>query len=157
MQLQPQTIEKIEHIIPRYPEKRSAMLPVLHHVQADQGYLSNEAITWVAEKLELQPINVYEVVTFYPFFRQKPLGRKHVRVCRTLSCALRGAHDTCAVLQKALDCSLDNVSEDGEVSIEYAECLANCHHAPVVMVNDEMHEGVDPEKAQKLALQIQGG
>ena len=151
MQLQAETVEQIEALIPRYPEKRSAILPVLHQVQADQGYISKDAMTWVAEKLDLQPINVYEVVSFYPFFRQKPLGRRHVRVCRTLPCALRGAHRTCAVLQEQLDCPLGGVSEDGEVSIEFVECLADCHQAPVVMIDDELHENVDGAQAQQLA------
>jgi hypothetical protein len=71
--------------------KRSAALPLLHLVQEDQGYISNEAVEWIAARLGLQPINVYELVTFYPMFRQKPIGRRHIKVCRTLSCAPWGA------------------------------------------------------------------
>ena len=154
MQLKRQTVEAIEYLIERYPQKRSAVLPVLHQIQADLGHISKEAITWVADKLCLQPINVYEVVTFYPFFREKPLGRRHIRVCRTLPCALRGAHRTCAVLQEELGCRLNQVAEDGSVSIEFVECLANCHHAPVVMVNDELHEDVDETQARILGQAV---
>ena len=74
MKLKPETIETIEKVIPRYPQKRSAVMPLLHHIQADQGVISNEAVEWVAEKLEMQPINVLEVVTFFPYFRQEKLG-----------------------------------------------------------------------------------
>ena len=76
MNLKPETLAKIEEVIPHYPVKRSAALPLLHLVQEDQGYLSNEAIEWIAAKLELQPINILELVTFYPMFRQKPIGRR---------------------------------------------------------------------------------
>lgn len=151
MNLKKETLEKIDAIIPRYPQKRSAVLPLLHCIQADQGYISNAAIEWIAEKLELQPINVYELVTFYPFFRQKPIGRRHVRVCRTLPCALRGAYKTCVALQEALECPLNETSKDGEVTIEFAECLASCGTGPVVMVDEKLHENVDESGAQKLA------
>src|SRR5690606_41367593 len=107
-----------EKTIPKYPVKRSAVLPLLHFVQAEEGYISNEAIEWVAQKLELEPINVYEVVTFYPFFRQKKIGRRHIRVCRTLPCALVGSYKTCRTLQEQLGCELDGISEDGEDRIE---------------------------------------
>ena len=72
MELKPETLEQIEAVIPKYPVKRSAVLPLLHYVQADQGYISGESMEWIAEKLEIEPIHVYELVTFYPFFREKP-------------------------------------------------------------------------------------
>ena len=92
MNLKPATLSQIDEVITHYPVKRSATLPLLHLVQEDVGWISTEAIEWIATKLELQPINVYEVVTFYPMFRQKPIGRRHIKVCRTLSCALTGGY-----------------------------------------------------------------
>lgn len=154
MDLKQETLTEIDKVIPRYPEKRSAVLPLLHLVQADQGYISNDAIEWIADKLEIQPINVYEVVTFYPFFRQQPIGRRHVRVCRTLPCALVGSYKTCEVLQKELNCKLGHTSEDGEVTIEFAECLASCGTGPVVMIDEEFYESVDEAKAKELAAKI---
>ena len=148
------TLQAIDEVMTHYPDKRSAVLPLLHLIQEEQGYLSRPAIEWVAEKLELQPINVWEVVTFYPMFREKPVGRKHIKVCRTLSCALTGSHKTCAVLQEKLGCGLDEVSADGEFSIEYSECLASCGSGPVLMVNDEFLENVTEEKAAKLAERL---
>ncbi|HEX2099865.1 MAG TPA: NAD(P)H-dependent oxidoreductase subunit E, partial [Candidatus Synoicihabitans sp.] len=88
MNLKPETLTRIDEVIPHYPVKRSAVLPLLHLIQEDVGYISDGAIEWIAQKLELQPINVYEVVTFYPMFRRQPIGRRHIKVCRTLSCAL---------------------------------------------------------------------
>src|SRR6516164_1511981 len=87
----PQSLEaSIDEIISHYPKKRSATLMLLHAVQEHFGYISRQAVEWIAAKLELQPINVYELVTFYPMFHQKPIGKNHLRVCRTLSCALGG-------------------------------------------------------------------
>ena len=108
----------------------------------------------MAAKLELQPINVYEVVTFYPMFRQKPIGRRHIKVCRTLSCALMGGYKTCGVFEKEFNTHRGEISPDGEVTIEFVECLASCGTAPVVMIDDDLHEKVDTVKAKQLSEQI---
>ena len=154
MNLKPDTLQKIDEVITHYPVKRSATLPLLHLIQEEIGYISNDAIEWVAQKLELQPINVYEVVTFYPMFRQKPIGRRHIKVCRTLSCALTGGYKVCAQFQKEFGCQTGEISADGEVTIEFVECLASCGTGPVVMIDDELHENVGCEQAKKLSDQI---
>lgn len=154
MNLKPETLEKIEEVIPHYPQKRSASLPLLHLVQEDQGFISDAAIEWIAQKLELQPINVYELVTFYPMFRRKPIGRQHIKVCRTLSCALVGGYNTCREFQRQFGCKVGETSGDGEVTIDFVECLASCGTAPVVMIDDALHEKVDIEKARELSMQI---
>ena len=154
MNLKPATLLRIDEVITHYPVKRSATLPLLHLIQEDVGYISEEAITWVATKLELQPINVYEVVTFYPMFRQKPIGRRHIKVCRTLSCALVGGYKTCATFEAEFKTHLGEVSPDGEVTVDFVECLASCGTAPVVLIDDELHEKVDAAKAKQLSDQI---
>ncbi len=154
MNLKSETLSKIDEVITHYPVKRSAMLPLLHLIQEDVGYIPEEAMTWIAEKLELQPINVYEVVTFYPMFRRKPIGRRHIKVCRTLSCALLGGYKTCATFEQEFKTQRGEVSPDGEVTIEFVECLASCGTAPVVLIDDDLHEKVDVAKAKQLAAQI---
>ena len=154
MNLKPATLAQIDEVIPHYPTKRSAVLPLLHLIQAEVGFISPEAIEWVAAKLELQPINVYEVVTFYPMFRQKPIGRRHIKVCRTLSCALMGGYKTCAAFEQEFNTHAGEVSPGGEVTVEFVECLASCGTAPVVMIDDELHEKVDGTKAKQLSDQI---
>ncbi len=154
MNLKPATLRQIDEVITHYPVKRSAALPLLHLVQEDQGYISREAIEWIAAKLELQPINIYELVTFYPMFRQHPIGRRHIRVCRTLSCALTGGYHVCARFQQELSCPPGGTSADGEVTIEFVECLASCGTGPVVMIDDDLHEKVDLTKATQLSQQI---
>src|SRR5829696_3758339 len=154
MQLRPETLKKIDEVIPHYPVKRSAVLPLLHLIQEDAGYISAAAVEWVAQKLELQPINVYEVVTFYPMFRQQPIGRRHIKVCRTLSCALMGGYKTCEAFEQEFNTHRGEISPGGEVTVDFVECLASCGTAPVVLIDDDLHENVDAAKAKKLADEI---
>jgi NADH-quinone oxidoreductase subunit E len=154
MKLKIETLSRIDEVITHYPVKRSAVLPLLHLIQEDVGWISPEATEWVAAKLDLQPINVLEVVTFYPMFRQKPIGRRHIKVCRTLSCALLGGYTTCEAFEKEFHTHRGEVSPDGEVTVEFVECLASCGTAPVVMIDDELHEKVDVAKARQLSDQI---
>ena len=123
-------------------------------MQEDAGYISQEAVAWIASKLELEPINIYELVTFYPMFRQKPIGRRHVKVCRTLSCALLGGYKTCETFEQEFNTHRGEISPDGEVTIEFVECLASCGTAPVVLIDDDLHEKVDVAKAKELSNQI---
>src|SRR5947209_4535350 len=89
----PQSLDaEFDELISHYPKKRSASLMLLHAMQERHGYLSRQAVEWVAAKLELQPINIYELVTFYPMLHQRPVGKYHLRICRTLSCALGGSY-----------------------------------------------------------------
>ncbi len=154
MNLKPATLKQIDEVITHYPVQRSALLPLLHLIQEDAGWISTEAIEWTAQKLGLQPINVYEVVTFYPMFRQKPIGRRHIKVCRTLSCALTGGYRVCEQFQKEFGCAPGAVSADGEVTIDFVECLASCGTGPVVMIDDDLHERVDAAKVHALSSQI---
>jgi NADH-quinone oxidoreductase subunit E len=154
MNLSGETLRRIDEVITHYPVKRSAALPLLHFVQEDQGHISNEAVEWIAEKLGLQPINIYELVTFYPMFRQKPIGRRHIKVCRTLSCAIMGGYRTCSEFQRQFGTGLGEVSPGGEVTVEFVECLASCGTAPVVMIDDVLHERVDAAKARELSDRI---
>jgi NADH-quinone oxidoreductase subunit E len=152
--LPPPLEAEINELITHYPVKRSASLMVLHALQEHFGYLSSEAIEWTATKLGLQPINIYELVTFYPMFRQQPIGKFHLKVCRTLSCALGGSHQLHKFLCEKL--SLDphahgaQTSQDGKVTVEFVECLASCGTAPVLMCNDDLHETVTEQKAEEI-------
>ncbi len=153
---------KMEEAIGHYPaeQKRSASLPLLHLWQEHFGFISDEGITWIAAKLGIEPINILELVTFYPMFRQAPAGRKHIRVCRTLSCAMAGAYPLMEKLagltkidREPQGAGMHNpvsVSPDGEYSIEFVECLASCGTAPVCMIDDALHENVAPESAADL-------
>lgn len=145
---------EINDLISHYPVKRSASLMVLHALQEHYGWLSSEAIEWTAAKLGLEPINIYELVTFYPMFRQQPIGKFHLKVCRTLSCALGGSHQLHRFLCEKL--GLDphahgsQTTSDGRATVEFVECLASCGTAPVLMCNDTLHEQVTEQKAAQV-------
>lgn len=145
---------EIDELITHYPVKRSASLMLLHALQEHFGWISQDAVEWTAKKLGLQPINVYELVTFYPMFRRQPVGKYQIKVCRTLSCALGGSHKLyehfCTKL--GLDPHKHGVqtTPDGKFSVEFVECLASCGTAPVMMCNEDFYEGVSHEKADKI-------
>jgi NADH-quinone oxidoreductase subunit E len=145
---------EIDELISHYPQKRSASLMVLHAIQENFGWISPEATQWVARKLGLQPINVHELVTFYPMFRQTPVGKHQIKVCRTLSCALGGSHKLhehfCTKL--GLDSRAHGLqtTKDGKFSVEFVECLAGCGTAPVMMCNEDFHEGVSNANADEI-------
>ena len=151
LNLSDNTLSKIDEIIPKYPEKRSAALMVIHLVQDELGAINDSACEWIANRLDLQPINIKELVTFYPMLREKPWGRKHVRVCRTLPCALRGSYATCKSFEKKLGVKEGHVRDDGEYSLEFMECLADCGQGPVVIVDEKTYENVEGERADKFA------
>lgn len=153
-QLSTETTEYIDRVIPRYPQARSALMMILHAIQKEKGFLSLEAQEWVAARLELTPQQVREVVTFYPFYREHPVGKRLVRVCRTLSCALNGSYKLCDQLCESFDTKLNQISPDGRVTVEFAECLASCGTAPVVMIDDDLYENVSLEKALELSARI---
>ncbi len=145
---------EIDELITHYPVKRSASLMLLHALQEHFGYLSKEAIEWTAAKLGLQPINVYELVTFYPMFRQSPVGKHQLKVCRTLSCALGGSYKLheflCGKLGLDSHAHGPQTTLDGKFTVEFVECLASCGTAPVMMCNEDFHEGVTNAKAEQI-------
>ena len=151
---------EIDELITHYPVKRSASLMLLHALQEHFGHLSKEAIEWTAAKLGLQPINIYELVTFYPMFRQSPIGKHHLKVCRTLSCALGGSYKLHEHLCKKL--GLDShahgpqTTSDGKYTVEVVECLASCGTAPVMMCNEDFHEGVSNARADQILTECAG-
>jgi NADH-quinone oxidoreductase subunit E len=144
----------INELVTHYPKKRSASLMLLHAIQEHFGYISRQAVEWTAAKLELQPINIYELVTFYPMFHQTKVGRYHFKVCRTLSCALGGSyqlHDhLCERLGLDPEAHGPQTTKDGKFTVEFVECLASCGTAPVMMVNDAFHQAVTNAKADEI-------
>ena len=150
----PQIEAELNELLTHYPQKRSASLMFLHALQEHFGYLSSDAIEWTAAKLDLQPINIYELVTFYPMFRQEPCGKYQLKVCRTLSCALGGAYKLhehfCNRLGLDSQKHAPQTTSDGKFTVEFVECLASCGTAPVMMRNDNFFEGVTAQKADEI-------
>ena len=145
---------QLDELVTHYPQKRSASLMFLHALQEHFGYISRDAVEWTARKLGLQPINVYELVTFYPMFRQEPLGKTHIKVCRTLSCALAGSGELrthfCQKLGLDAHKHAAQTTPDGKFTVEFVECLADCGNAPVVLLNEDLLPKVTPAQADEI-------
>ena len=145
---------QLDELATHYPQKRSASLMFLHALQEHFGYISRDAVEWTARKLGLQPINVYELVTFYPMFRQEPLGKTHIKVCRTLSCALAGSGELrthfCTKLGLDPHKHAPQTTPDGKFTVEFVECLADCGNAPVVLLNEDLLPKVTPQQADEI-------
>lgn len=146
---------ELERILARYPNKMAATIPVLHLCQeANQNWVSDEVIQFVADKLEVGTAHVKGVVTFYTLFNQSPPGKHQVWVCRTLSCALRGADQILHQCEKRLKIHAGETTADGKVTLRTAECLASCGTAPMMQVDKTYHENLTPEQVDKLLDQL---
>ena len=135
----------------RYPTTLALLLPALHIAQRQWGgWLPDEAITAVAEALDLPVARVYGVVTFYDLFHQKPVGRHRIRVCNNLSCQLRGAEEILEVLHRELGVGEGEVTPDGRCSYVHFECLGSCDTAPMMMVDDDYHENLTLNRVRQI-------
>jgi len=144
-------------IIGRYPKSRSALLPLLHLVQSEQGYVSEDGITFCAEELGLTEAEVTAVVSFYTMYKREPAGEYHVGVCTNSLCAVMGGDAIFADLREHLGIGNDETTGDGKVSLEHLECNAACDYAPVVMVNWEFFDNMTPRSARDLVDGLRAG
>lgn len=147
-------LKQIEEIKKRFPEGRhkSALLPVLHLAQEDNGWLPIDVMNEVAEVLDIHPIEVYEVATFYSMFNMKPVGKYVLEICRTGPCCLVGAENLIQYLKEKLHVELGEVTSDGLFTIKTVECLASCGTAPVLQIGPDYvyHENLNEEKLDRL-------
>jgi NADH-quinone oxidoreductase subunit E len=141
---------ELDEILTRYPTKMAACIPALHLCQAQEGWISEEVIMWVAHRLDLPPAHVKGVVTFYTLFNQKPVGKHQVWVCRTLPCALRGSDSILHHCEKKLGIHEGETTADGKVTLRTAECLASCGTAPMIQVDQDYFENLTTEKVDEI-------
>ena len=148
----PENLQRFETIVKRYPpdQRKSAILPALHLVQAQQGYVTGNAMTYVAERIGCTRAEVEDVVSFYTMYFTRPVGKYVLQVCRTLSCALCGAERVTEALEEKLGIRSGQTDPTGTFTLLEVECLGACDRAPVVMVNDDWHECARPEDVDAL-------
>jgi NADH-quinone oxidoreductase subunit E len=140
--LRPERERQVEQILSRYPTRQAALIPVLHVYQDEHGWISDEIMQVVAERLGVSAAHVKGVVTFYTLFNQKPVGKHQVWVCRTLSCALRGAESVLSHCEKRLGIHPGETTKDGKITLRTAECLAACGQGPMMQVDKTYHENL---------------
>ena len=147
MSLSESTRVQAREIISRYPQARSALLPMLHLVQSEEGYVSADGIALCAEELSLTTAEVAAVATFYTMYHRKPAGEYHVGVCINPGCGILGGDAIWEKLSSRLGIGHDEVTPDGKISLERIECQAACTHAPVMTANWEFLDNMTPESA----------
>ena len=145
-----ETESQFKHLVSIYPRKRSALIPMLLLAQKEQGYVSQQAMEYIASILELSATDVESTLTFYTLLRRKPAGKYHLLICTNLSCMLRGSDDIEACVKRKLGVELGQVTPDGLFSAIEFECLGSCTTAPVIQVNGEFHENLDVPKVEVL-------
>ncbi len=150
MALSDKVKERINEIISKSETRQSALIPVLHEVQSEHGWLSRESMEEVAEILGIFPASVQNVATFYTMFFTKPVGKHVLWLCRTLSCALRGAEHVEHHLSEKHQIHTGETTPDGKITLFEAECLASCGTAPVMLADDELHENLTKKKVDEL-------
>jgi NADH-quinone oxidoreductase subunit E len=149
--LSPAAVAEVNELRKRYPTAEALTLPALHIAQREWGgWLPDEAIAAVAAELDLPVAKVFGVVTFYDLYHQKPVGRHRIRVCTNLSCQLRGSDEIMEALHQELGVGEDEVTPDGRCSYIHFECLGSCDTAPMMMIDEEYHENLTPNRTKQI-------
>lgn len=147
-------MEKLRHLLTRYPTKQAALLPTLWMAQEQFGWISTEVIDLISELLDLPPSHVYGVVSFYTMYYRKPMGTYHIQLCTNLSCMLMGGATVLDALKEKLGIGLGETTPDGVFSLDEVECLAACEMAPMCQMNDEFHGPLTPESVSQFVDQL---
>jgi NADH-quinone oxidoreductase E subunit len=140
----------------KYPDKRSVLLPALWIVQGEMGSVSEPAMEDVAELLDLTPVQVYDVATFYYMYHLKPVGKFHIQICKTLSCGLVGANGIIEHIKKRLQINVGEITSDGTFSLKLVECLAACGSGPMMQINEDNYEQLTTRKVDQILDDLKG-
>jgi len=153
--LSDKVVNKIKEVTSRYPQKQAALLPVLRLVQQELRFIDHEAEKLVAELLEIHPVRVREVVTFYSMLNQSPLGKYHIQVCSNLSCSLMGAKNLIEYLSDKLGIKPGETTQDKKFTLSEVECLGACEKAPCMMINFEYYGNLTREKIDDILNRLE--
>jgi NADH-quinone oxidoreductase subunit E len=141
---------EFDRLLTRYPDRQAVILPALHLAQRELGYVSDEAIVHIAERVGTSPAYVEGVATFYTMYNRKPVGKYHVQICRNIACSLLGAEHLIDHVSRKLGVAPGETTPDGRFTLAKAECLGSCGTAPVMQVNDDYHENLTVESIDRI-------
>jgi NADH-quinone oxidoreductase E subunit len=150
----PEVVKEFEAVAARYPVRRAALLPALWLAQREFGWISEEAMVCVAKLVGVSPMQVMEVAGFYTMYQKNKPGKYHLQVCQTIACLLAGSEEIKKTIERVLDLKPGQTTPDGQFSYQTVECLASCHTAPCMQVNDDYHENLTPESTEKLIAEL---
>ena len=146
--------EFITELTKKYGTTRSALLPVLQEIQRKYKHVGDYAQQEVARLLDIHPVEVYSVISFYAFLDHKPKGRNVVRLCKTIVCNLSGSSAIANAVKRELGIEFGETTKDGRITLEYANCIGMCDRSPAMLVNETVYSGLDPETACKILREI---
>lgn len=154
-----ENLEKARRVIAKYPagRQRSAVMPLLDLAQRQEGWVSEPAMNVIADMLDMPPIRVYEVATFYTMFNLRPVGKHHVQVCTNLPCWLRGSDEVAHTCKKELGVGFGETTGDGQFTLSEVECLGACVNAPMMQVNDDYYEDLDGASTKRILDELKAG
>ena len=146
--------EEIQELVIKYGNDRSALLQILQDIQKKYKHISDYAQQEIARLLDIHPVEVYSVITFYSFLKSKQRGRNIVRLCKTISCDLQGRHDVEEAVKRELGISFGETTKDEKITLEFTNCLGMCDQGPAMIINDRVYTKLAPEKAVKILNEI---
>ncbi len=155
----PENLAMVKTIVAKYPAGRqqSAVMPLLDLAQRQEGWVSMSVIEAIAELLDMAPIRVQEVVTFYTMYNQKPVGKFHVQVCTNICCLLTGSDGVSEACKGALGVSFGETTSDGLFTLSEVECLGACTNAPMMQINDDYYEDLTPDSTKTILETLKRG
>jgi len=146
--------EEIEQLAAKYGNNRASLMPMLQAIQAKYNHISDHAQQEIARVLNIHPVEVFGVISFYAFLHSEPQGRNIVRLCKTISCELAGKDQVQKAIERELGISFGQTTKDQKVTLEFTSCLGMCDQGPAMIVNDKIYTKLDPEKACKILSEI---
>lgn len=147
--------EKFQALLKRYPDKASLSLPSLWMIQYQEGWISEDAIVFLAGRLDTSPMDIQSIASFYTMFNLKPVGKYHIQMCKTLSCMLCGSKDIKAHIENRLGLKFGETSKDMKYTLSEVECLGSCGTAPVIQLNDDYKQNLTLEKVDKILDELE--
>lgn len=146
--------EEIEELVKKHGSDRSSLLPVLQGLQRNHKYISDFAQQEVARVLDIHPVEVYSVISFYSFLSESPKGKNIVRLCQTIACDMAGKKAVASAIERELGIKFGETTKDKKFTLEYANCLGMCDQGPAMLINDHVYSHLTPEKAVEILNQI---
>ncbi len=150
LKLSPQSMTRIKEAMTHYPNKQAALLPILHIVQEEKGYVPEELEADIAEIVEVPVVKVREVLSFYTLYNRQPVGMYHVQMCRTISCTLCGHRDLLKYVRDKLGIDVGQTTPDGKYTLNVVECLAACETAPVMQINEKYYGNLSTQRIDEI-------
>jgi NADH-quinone oxidoreductase E subunit len=150
LKLSPQSMKRVKEVMAHYPNKQAALLPILHIVQEEKGYVPEELEAYIAEIVEVPVVRVREVISFYTLFNRQPVGKYHIQMCRTISCTLCGHRELLKYTKEKLGIEVGQTTPDGKYTLSAVECLAACEVAPAMQINEKYYGNLSTQQIDEI-------